>query len=241
LRQGLRQLDVSFEGLLPYLGELFGLPIEDETLAQLHRHLKQWKTFEALRAMATAGSQRRPHVIVIEDLHWLDKTSEEYLTFFIESLACTPVLLLTAYRPGYAVRWAAKTYHTQSALDRLTRQEVEELLNALLGGDAWLVPLKQLLRERTEGNPFFLEESVRMLVDSEVLAGERGVYRLIKPLQAIQVLSTVQAVLAARVGRLPAEDYSDTTKESRVFMNADRAPDHSSPEFKNRDYFLGLL
>jgi class 3 adenylate cyclase/tetratricopeptide (TPR) repeat protein len=206
LRQGLRQLDVSFEGLLPYLGELFGLPIEDETLAQLHPHLKQWKTFEALRAMATAGSQRRPHVIVIEDLHWLDKTSEEYLTFFIESLAGTPMLLLTTYRPGYAVRWAAKTYHTQIALDRLAPEEVEELLNALLGGDAWLAPLKQLLRERTEGNPFFLEESVRMLVDSEVLAGERGVYRPIKPLQAIQVPSTVQAVLAARVDRLPAED-----------------------------------
>jgi class 3 adenylate cyclase/tetratricopeptide (TPR) repeat protein len=206
LRQGLRQLDVNFEGLLPYLAELFGLPIEDDTLTQLHPHLKQWKTFEALRAMTMAGSQRRPHVIVIEDLHWLDKASEEYLTFLIESLTGMPVLLLTAYRPGYAVRWAAKTYYTQIALDRLTPQEVEELLQALLGADAWLAPLKQLLRERTEGNPFFLEESVRMLVDSESLAGERGAYRPIKPLQAIQVPSTVQAVLAARVDRLPAED-----------------------------------
>jgi class 3 adenylate cyclase/tetratricopeptide (TPR) repeat protein len=206
LRQGLRQLDVSFEGLLPYLAELFGLPIEDETLAQVHPHLKQWKTFEALRAMTMTGSQRRPHIVVIEDLHWLDKASEDYLTFLVESLAGMPVLLLTTHRPGYAVRWAAKTYYTQIALDRLTRQEVEELLYALLGADAWLAPLKQLLRERTEGNPFFLEESVRMLVDSEVLAGERGAYRPIKPLQAIQVPSTVQAVLAARVDRLPAED-----------------------------------
>jgi class 3 adenylate cyclase/tetratricopeptide (TPR) repeat protein len=206
LRQGLRQLDPSFEGLLPYLAELFGLPIEADTLAQLHPHLKQWKTFEALRAMTMAGSQCRPHVIVIEDLHWLDKASEEYLTFLIESLAGMPVLLLTAHRPGYAVRWAAKTYYTQIALDRLTRQEIEDLLYTLLGADAWLAPLKQLLRERTEGNPFFLEESVRMLIDSEILAGERGAYRPIKPLLAIQVPSTVQAVLAARVDRLPAED-----------------------------------
>jgi class 3 adenylate cyclase/tetratricopeptide (TPR) repeat protein len=206
LRQGLRQLDVNFERLLPYLAELFGLSSEDDALAQVPPPLRQWKTFEALRLLAVAGSQRRPHVIVIEDLHWLDKASEEYLTFLIESLAGMPVLLLTTYRPGYTVRWAAKTYYTQIALDRLTPQEVDELLNALLGEDAWLAPLKQRLRERTEGNPFFLEESVRMLVDSQVLAGERGAYRPIKPLQAIQVPSTVQAVLAARVDRLPAVD-----------------------------------
>jgi tetratricopeptide (TPR) repeat protein len=188
------------------LGELFGLPTEDELLTPLHPHLKQWKTFEALRALTLAGSQRRPHVIVIEDLHWLDKTSEEYLTFFIESLAGTPVLLLTTYRPGYAVRWAAKTYYTQIALDRLTRQEVEELLHALLGTDPGFAPLMQLLMERAEGNPFFLEESVRMLVESQVLAGARGAYRLVKPFQTIRVPATVQAVLAARIDRLPAED-----------------------------------
>jgi class 3 adenylate cyclase/tetratricopeptide (TPR) repeat protein len=206
LRRGIRQLDAKLEGCLPYVGELFGLPIEDELLTQLHPHLKQWKTFEALRALALAGSQRRPHVVVIEDLHWLDKTSEEYLTFLIESLAGTPVLLLTTCRPGCAVRWAVKTYYTQVTLDRLTRQEVEDLLHALLGAEPRLVPLMQLLMECAEGNPFFLEESVRMLVESEVLAGARGAYGLVKPLQTIRVPATVQAVLAARIDRLPPED-----------------------------------
>jgi class 3 adenylate cyclase/tetratricopeptide (TPR) repeat protein len=206
LQRGVRQLDAGLEGFLPYVGELFGLLIEDELLTQLHPHLKQWKTFEALRALTLAGSQHRPHVIVIEDLHWLDKTSEEYLTFLIESLAGTPVLLLTTYRPGYAVRWAAKTYYTQLALDRLTPQEVEELLHALLGEEPRLVPLMQLLTERTEGNPFFLEESVRMLAESQVLAGARGAHRLAKPLQTIRVPATVQAVLAARIDRLPTEE-----------------------------------
>jgi class 3 adenylate cyclase/tetratricopeptide (TPR) repeat protein len=206
LRRGIRQLDASLEGFLPYLGEMFGLPVEDELLTQLHPHLKQWKTFEALRALTLAGSQRCPHVMVIEDLHWLDKTSEEYLTFLIESLAGTPVLLLTAYRPGYAVRWAAKTYYTQIALDRLTPQEAEALLQALLGADPRLAPLMRLLMERTEGNPFFLEESVRMLVESQVLAGDRGAHRLVKPFHAIRVPATVQAVLAARIDRLPAAD-----------------------------------
>jgi class 3 adenylate cyclase/tetratricopeptide (TPR) repeat protein len=206
LRQGIRRLDANLEGYLPYLGELLGVPHEDALLTPLHPHLKQWKTFEALRAVTLAGSQRRPHVIVIEDLHWLDKTSEAYLTFIIESLPGTPILLLTTYRPGYAVLWAAKTYNTQIAVDRLTRQEVDELLHALLGTDPGFAPLMQLLMERAEGNPFFLEESVRMLVESQVLAGARGAYRLVKPFQTIRVPATVQAVLAARIDRLPAED-----------------------------------
>jgi tetratricopeptide (TPR) repeat protein len=117
-----------------------------------------------------------------------------------------PVLLVTTYRPGYTVRWAAKTYYTQIALDLLTRPETEELLRILLGADVRLDLLKQLLLERTEGNPFFLEESVRMLVESQVLVGGRGAYSLATPFQTIQMPTTVQAVLAARIDRLlPAE------------------------------------
>jgi class 3 adenylate cyclase/tetratricopeptide (TPR) repeat protein len=203
LRQGLRQLDLPLEESLPLLGELFGLPGADAALTRLHPHLKQWKTFEALRGLMVAGSQRRPHAIVLEDLHWLDQTSEAYLTFLIESLAGMPVLLITTHRPGYAARWTTKTYYTHITLDLLTGQEAEELLGTLLGADAGLDPVKQLLLDRTEGNPFFLEESVRMLVESQVLVGERGAYRLGKPFQTIQIPATVQAVLAARIDRLP--------------------------------------
>jgi tetratricopeptide (TPR) repeat protein len=117
-----------------------------------------------------------------------------------------PVLLITTHRPGYTARWTTKTYYTHITLDLLTRQEAEGLLGTLLGADAGLAPVKQLLLDRTEGNPFFLEESVRMLVESQVLVGERGAYRLVKPFQTIQVPATVQAVLAARIDRLlPAE------------------------------------
>jgi class 3 adenylate cyclase/tetratricopeptide (TPR) repeat protein len=206
LRQGLRQLDPTLEGSLPALGELLGLPSADAALMQLHPQIKQWRTFEILRALLVAGSQRQPHVMVLEDLHWLDKTSEAYLAFLIEGLSDMPVLLITTYRPGYAVHWTAKTYYTQMALDLLPRQEAEALLGSLLGRDAWLEPLKRLLLDHTEGNPFFLEESVRMLVESQVLVGKTGIYRLAKPLQTIQVPATVQAVLAARIDRLPPAD-----------------------------------
>jgi tetratricopeptide (TPR) repeat protein len=206
LHQGIHALEPMLAGFLPYLEELLGLPTQGEALIPLHPHLKQWKTFEALRAVTAAESQRRPQVIVIEDLHWLDKTSEDYLAFLVDSLVGMPVLLLTTYRPGYVVRWAAKTSYTQIALDRLTRPEVEDLLRALLGTDARLDPLKQLLHERTEGNPFFLEESVRMLVESQAVVGEPGAYRPAGPVQTIQVPATVQAVLAARIDRLPEEE-----------------------------------
>jgi class 3 adenylate cyclase/tetratricopeptide (TPR) repeat protein len=202
LRQGVYALDSTLAGLVPYLEELLGLPTEDETLTHLPPYLKQWKTFEALRVVMAAESQRRPQVIVIEDLHWLDKTSEDYLAYFVDSLVGMPVLLLTTHRPGYAGHWAAKTYYAQIALDRLTPSEVEGLLGVLLGTDARLEPLKRLLHERTEGNPFFLEESVRMLIESQAVVGAPGAYRPAGPLQTLQVPATVQAVLAARIDRL---------------------------------------
>src|SRR5919201_5397184 len=94
---------------------------------------KLQKTFEAFRALTVAGSQRRLHVIVLEDLHWMDQSSEDYLVFLIESLAGMPLLLLTTHRPGYTVRWADKAYYTQIALEVFTEQEAETMAATLLG------------------------------------------------------------------------------------------------------------
>ena len=108
------------------------------------------------------------------------------------------------YRPEYQHAWGSKTYYSQMRLDALPAESAGELLDALLGDDPGLAPLKQLLVKR--GNPFFLEETVRTLVETKALAGERGRYRLTQPVQAIQVPATVQAMLAARIDRLPPED-----------------------------------
>src|SRR6266508_2109891 len=117
-----------------------------------------------------------------------------------------PVLILVNYRPEYQHSWGSKTYYTQLRLDPLQPASAEEFLHALLGDDPSLAPLKQLLIARTEGNPFFLEESVRTLVETGVLAGTPGAYRLAQPLQGMPVPATVQAVLAARIDRLPPEE-----------------------------------
>src|SRR5207248_4273343 len=117
-----------------------------------------------------------------------------------------PVLLLVNYRPEFSHGWGGKTYYRQLRIDPLPPESAKELLHALVGDGAELAPLRQLLIERTEGNPLFLEESVRTLVETGALAGERGAYRSARALSNIEVPATVQAVLAARIDRLSAEE-----------------------------------
>jgi predicted ATPase len=151
-------------------------------------------------------SQVQPLLVVIEDLHWIDSETQALLDSLIESLPTARLLLLVNYRPEYQHGWGSKTYYTQLRIDPLPPESADELLQALLGDDASLRPLKQLLIARTDGNPFFLEESVRTLVEMNVLVGERGNHRLTRPIESTQVPATVQAVLAARIDRLSPDE-----------------------------------
>ena len=150
-------------------------------------------------------SQEQPLLLVFEDLHWIDSETQALLNSLVESLPTTRLLLLVNYRPEYQHGWGSKAYYTQLRLDPLEPASAEEILQALLGDAPSLTPLTSLLLARTQGNPFFLEESVRTLVETVVLVGEPGAYSLGQALPTIQVPATVQAVLAARIDRLPAE------------------------------------
>jgi predicted ATPase len=147
----------------------------------------------------------QPLLLVFEDLHWIDSETQALLDSLVESLPTAQFLLLVNYRPEYQHGWGSKTYYTQLRLDPLPPESVDEFLAALLGDDPSLEPLKRLLIERTEGNPFFLEESIRTLIETQVLVGESGAYRLAQDLPTIQVPPTVQAVLTARIDRLPQD------------------------------------
>src|SRR5262249_11692687 len=140
------------------------------------------------------------------DLHWIDTETQALLDSLVESLPTARILLLVNYRPEYEHTWHRKTYYQQLRLDPLPSESAEALLQALLGAAAELQPLKQVLVERTEGNPFFVAASVRTLRERGVLQGERGAYRLARPFESTQVPATVQAVLAARIDRLAPED-----------------------------------
>jgi predicted ATPase len=144
--------------------------------------------------------------MVFEDVHWIDSETQALLNSLVESLPSAQLLLLVNYRPEYQHGWGSKTYYTQLRLDPLPPASADAFLHALLGNDPSLAPLKPQLIARTEGNPFFLEESVRTLVETGVLVGTPGAYRLAQPLEGLQVPATVHAVLAARIDRLPLEE-----------------------------------
>ena len=144
-------------------------------------------------------------LLVFEDLHWIDSESQALLDSLVESLPTARILLLVNYRPEYTHAWGSRTSYTQLRIDALAEASAEALLASLLGDDRVARTAEERCSRRTEGNPFFLEESVRSLVETGVLAGERGGYRLAGPLTATRVPATVQAVLAARIDRLPPE------------------------------------
>jgi predicted ATPase/class 3 adenylate cyclase len=214
LRQGLRRLDPGLEGILPPLRELFGLPGEDETLRHLTPKDKRQRIFDAIRALTVAGSQRRPHVIAIEDLHWMDKTSEDFLTFMVESLGGAPILLLTTHRPGYAVRWANKSYYTQIGLDQLSTTEVEAMLDRLLGTRDYPADLGRRIYDKAEGNPLFVEEIITSLRERGLLVRNNGgfvwAHRVV-----IDFSGTVPDIIRARLDRL-AEPVKRTVQVAAV-------------------------
>ncbi|HJY82028.1 MAG TPA: adenylate/guanylate cyclase domain-containing protein [Candidatus Binatia bacterium] len=199
-------LDEALRAILPAILALLDVPVEDQTWQALDPPQRRQRTLEAIKRLLLRESQVQPLLLVFEDLHWIDSETQAVLDSLVDSLPTARLLLLVNYRPEYQHGWGSKTYYRQLRIDPLPPESAEELLQALLGNDATLKPLKQLLIERTEGNPFFLEESVRTLVETKVMEGEWGRYRLAKAIESTQVPATVQAVLAARIDRLPAED-----------------------------------
>ena len=163
-------------------------------------------TFDAIKRVLIRESQRQPLLIVFEDLHWIDNETQTFLDSLIESLPMARTLLLVDYRPEYSHGWGDKSYYTQLRVDPLQPNSAEELLHYLLGSHEDLVPLKELLIHRTEGNPFFAEESVRSLVETGFLVGEKGAYRPGLKIDEIRIPGTVQNVLADRIDRLPLEE-----------------------------------
>ncbi len=199
-------LDKALEPTLPALFALLDASVDDAQWQALDSLQRRQRTLDAVKRLLLRESQVQPLIVVLEDLHWIDSETQAVLDSVVESLATSRVLLLVNYRPEYEHGWGTKTSYTQLRVDSLPSESAEELLRDLLGDDPEHQPLRQLLIKGTEGNPFFLEESVRTLVETQALVGGRGAYRLTKPLPSIRVPATVQAVLAARIDRLPAEE-----------------------------------
>jgi hypothetical protein len=199
-------LDETLQETLPALLSLLEAVPDDSPFLTLDPPQRRQRTLDGLKRVLLRESQVQPLLLVFEDLHWIDTETQAVLDRLVESLPTARLLLLVNYRPEYQHCWGSKTYYTQLRLDPLPPASAEEFLHALLGDDLSLMPLKQLLIARTEGNPFFLEESVRTLLEIGVLVGEGSAYSLAQAVPTVQVPATVQAVLAARIDRLPPEE-----------------------------------
>jgi class 3 adenylate cyclase/tetratricopeptide (TPR) repeat protein len=199
-------LEPAIQPTLPAFLALLDVPVEDAAWEKLDAGQRRQRTLDAVKRLLLRESQEQPLLLVFEDLHWIDAETQALLDSLAESLPTARLLLLVNYRPEYEHAWGRKTYYGQLRLDPLPPESADELLRALLGDDPSLQELKRLLVERTEGNPFFLEETVQTLVETGVLGGERGAHVLARPLESTGVPATVQAVLAARIDRLAPED-----------------------------------
>ena len=204
VRPRLLALDPALAADAAPLRALLGAPDGDAEWSAIEPAQRRQRTLDALKRLVLRASQAAPMLLAIEDLHWVDAETQAFLDRLVVSLPATRLLIVVTHRPEYR-HAVGPTSYTQLHLDPLAPASAEQLARSLLGGDAALAPLTRLLIERTEGNPFFLEETVRTLVETGRLIGERGAYRLGTPAHDLDVPPTVRAVLAARIDRLGAQ------------------------------------
>jgi class 3 adenylate cyclase/tetratricopeptide (TPR) repeat protein len=195
-------LDQSFAEDLPLLFDFLGVPDPDRPVPQMSPEGRQQALGGIVCRLVNAPSRRKTLVLVIEDLHWIDEGSAAMLGDLIDSIEGTNAMALVNYRPEYSPPWQASPGYRAIRPEPLSAADTRELLRDLAGSDPSLDGLEEAIHERTQGNPFFIEEIVRELAESGYLLGERGAHRLARPIEDAGVPVTVQAVLAARIDRL---------------------------------------
>jgi predicted ATPase len=200
-------LDRTLESAIPYLYSLLGIAEAADPLAQIDPQTRKRSTLDAIKRILLRESLNQPLMVIFEDLHWIDEATQAFLNLLADSIGTARILLLINYRPEYSPLWNSKTYYTQLRLDPLGKESADEMLTALLGDGRDLAPLKRLIIERTEGNPFFMEETVQVLFDQGALK-RNGVVKLTRSLNQLKIPPTVQAILAARIDRL-APDHKN--------------------------------
>ncbi len=199
-------LDESFRDMLPLLFEFLGVPDPERPAPRVDADSRQRQLFAVLRRLVREGAAGQPTVTLIEDLHWIDPASDAFLAQWVEAIEKSRGLLVVNLRPEYRAEWMARSCYHQIALAPLDGGAADELLADLLGSDPSTRALAARIQQRTGGNPFFTEEVVKSLVESGQLVGTRGRYRIAAQVETLDVPATVQAVLAARIDRLPERE-----------------------------------
>jgi class 3 adenylate cyclase/tetratricopeptide (TPR) repeat protein len=202
IERGMGALGEELQPTISHIKYLLSIPPGDDTVLNLDAQQRRLKLFEALRAMTLRGGQLRPLVLVVEDLHWIDKTSEDVLLHLADSILAARVLLLVTYRPGYQNPFGEWTYTTRIELRTLSDHDSLRLAAGMLAMPELPPELRDLIVRKAEGNPFFLEEVLKSLLEVGALRQRDGRYVLTKPISEIYVPNTVQDVIMARIDRL---------------------------------------
>jgi class 3 adenylate cyclase/tetratricopeptide (TPR) repeat protein len=192
----------DFHEIVPLVFDFLGVRDPDRAVPSMDPDARKGKLLAFVRHLVQARSAREPLLIFVDDVHWIDSGSDEFLAQVVEAAGETRTLVLVNFRPEYHAEWTAKSYYRQVPLGPLDPDASRELVEDLIGRHPSVASLPDLIHQRTGGNPFFSEEVARSLVESGVLAGGRGDYRLVRPIAELKVPATVQAVLAARIDRL---------------------------------------
>jgi class 3 adenylate cyclase/tetratricopeptide (TPR) repeat protein len=204
--QKLGELDPKLADIIPTILWLFDFAESSEDWDALDPLIKRQKTFDGIKRLLFRVSCEKPLLIVLEDLQWLDSDTQAVLDVLIEIVPAGAILLFLTYRPEYQHAWSGKTFHTRIYVDPFAPDIAEVFLESLLGVDPSLSPLKSILAARTDGNPFFLEESVHALTETGALVERNGLISLGKPIKDIEIAPSIHAVLAARIDRLRPDD-----------------------------------
>jgi class 3 adenylate cyclase/tetratricopeptide (TPR) repeat protein len=215
VKRGLKIIGADEASTLPYLLELFSVKesgIEDIPLSP---EAKKARIMEAVKRITLKGSEIRPLILAYEDLHWVDKSSEDVLKYVLESIPGARVLMIFTYRPEFVHTWGGKSYHSQVNLNRLSNRESLLMVSHLLGSEDIEETLEGFILEKTEGVPFFVEEFIRSLVDLKIIERRNKKYYLTKDVQYVTIPSTIQDVLMARVDSLP-DDAKDVLQTGSV-------------------------
>jgi tetratricopeptide (TPR) repeat protein len=203
VKRGLEILEVDEASTLPYLLELFSVKDSGIDKIPLSPEAKKDRIIEAINRIALKGSQIRPLILAYEDLHWIDKSSEDVLEYVLENIPGARVLMIFTYRPEFVHTWGGKSYHNQVNLNRLSNRESLAMVSHILGTEEIDKDLEELILDKTEGIPFFIEEFIRSLKELQIIERKNNRYCLAKDIQDLKIPSTIQDVIMARVDSLP--------------------------------------
>jgi class 3 adenylate cyclase/tetratricopeptide (TPR) repeat protein len=203
VKRSLEIMKVDEPLTLPYLLELLSVKDSGIDKIPMSPEAKKDRIIEAIKRIVLKGSELRPLIIAFEDLHWLDKSSEDVVRSHLDSIPGSRVLLIFTYRPEFVHTWGAKSYHNQLTLHRLSNRESLEMVTHILGTKEIEKTLEELILEKTEGVPFFIEEFIKSLRDLKIIERKDNSYHLSKDIHQLTIPSTIQDMIMARVDSLP--------------------------------------